>query len=490
MTAGVPLDSIVVGERLDPARADRRIAELAESIRAHGLFFPLLVTPERHLLDGRRRVAALRLLEQQGVTVPVLIRVLATAKEQLEQLDVEWEANAQREPPTVEAQVRYAQRRLELERAMAAERRTEGARRGGHAKALAASGPAGPGASEAGAEDDRAPTRAEAEAARAAGMSRSTFRRAAEVLAAVEADPSLEPLRDELNATGKVAAVHRKLQRAQAAGALHDPDSYCTQRWLLEGIHAVEPGGITLDPCSNELARRLGFVRAAVSWTIDDDARAQPTWRVVEVNGRYIVFFQPPYSSPDTGDKAKGLPGLTTRLCLAWDGGEADRVYALVKDDASTDWWGLLRDRAALLVKPRDRLAHVVGVDDDGHEIEHGGSDFNSAMLVLARGSRGELLDLWTGLAEAYEGRADVYLAPSVRRAPAGPRRAPTAEPTTVLSALESARTALDQARHLARHPAAGVEDIGSPQDNAIGEALRAVNVAARFSTHPPRKPR
>jgi len=475
VTAGVPLSSLKVGERLDPERVHLDIEQLAESIRRHGLIPPLATTAERDILDGARRHAALQLLAQQGHVVPALTRVMATAKDEQARLDIEYEANAQARPWSLQARWEYYRRCKAREQEAARERMAEGGRRG-------KGGPDGPPLKRG---------RAEEVAAEAAGLSRTSARRLDAVMTAVEANPELAPLRDELVRTENINAVHRKLQRALAAGGkVHDPDSYCSQRWLLDGIHAVEPSGIALDPCSNELARRLGFVRAAVSWTIDDDARAQPTWRVLEVDGLYVVFFQPPYSSPDTGDEAKGLPGLTTKLCTEWDAERIDRVYALVKDDASTDWWGKLRDRAALLVKPRERLDHVIGVDDDGREIEHEGSNFNSAMLVLGRGTRAELLDLWSRLGEAYEGRADVYLAPSVRRAPSATAARPTGEPATVLGALKAARTSLVHARHLARHQQAGIEDIGSPEDSAIGEALRAVNVAARTVTHPPRKPR
>lgn len=416
MSAGVPLSTIKVGERIDPARASLKIAELAESIRQHGLLQPLVTTPERELLDGQRRREALQLLEQQGRGVPALIRVVATAKDAATRLDVEFEANECAEPWSLQARWEYYRRRLELERAAARERMAEGGRTKG--------GPAGP---PLDGDPESKAGRAEDVAAKAAGLSRTSARRLDEIMTAAADDPELAPLRDEVVRTGKIAAVHRKLQRAQAAGSLHDPDSYSTQRWILSAIHQVDPV-IALDPCSNELARRLGFVAALASWTIDDDARRQPTWRVVEVDGLYVVFFQPPYSSPDDGDKpgAKGAddpgcPGLTAKLCEEWDAGRIDRVYALVKDDASTDWWAQLRDRGAALIKPRERLAHVIGVDDEGREIEHGGSDFNSAIHVLARGTRAELLQLWRQLVKAFEGRADVYLSPRVLEAATTP---------------------------------------------------------------------
>lgn len=386
MMQPVPTSRIRVGDRIRKDMGD--IAELADSIKLCQLQ-PIVVTPDMQLVAGERR---LRACELAGI--PVHIRIAATIKDALAALRAEADENLLRKAWTREEEVAYALRLRELMAPAAAERQAEGRARGGR-------------------------VRQGVEVAKALGMGRRTLEKATAVVRAANENPELRPLVDKMNATGKVDAVFRELQRAEAAGGrIHDKDSYSTQRWIMDGIHAVEPSGIALDPCSNELARRLGFVRAAVSWTIADDARRQPSWRVVQVAGRYVVFFQPPYSRPDEGDKRgtlgpddPGCPGLTSKLCEEWDAGKLDAVYALVKDDASTEWWAQLRDRAAFLVEPRARLAHVVGIDDEGREIEHRGSDFCSAMLVLSKGTRADLLDLGRRLAKAYEGRADVYTA-------------------------------------------------------------------------------
>lgn len=405
----VPTSRIRVGDRIRKDLGD--IAELADSIKLCQLQ-PIVVTPDMQLVAGERR---LRACELAGI--PVHVRIAATIKDALAALRAEADENLLRKAWTREEEVAYALRLRELMAPAAAERQAEGRARGGRVRQGveeddAASGQACP---QAGGEAGRVG----ADVAKALGMGRRTLEKATAVVKAAELNPELRPLVDKMNTSGKVDAVYRELQRAEAAGGrIHDKDSYSTQRWILDGIHAVEVDGIALDPCSNELARRLGFVRALVSWTIEDDSRRQSTWCVVKVDGRYVVFFQPPYSCPDDGDKPgtlgpddPGCPGLTTKLCEEWDAGKFDAVYALVKDDASTEWWAQLRDRAAFMVKPRERLAHVVGIDGEGREIEHAGSDFNSAMLVLSKGTRAELLDLGRRLAKAYEGRADVYTA-------------------------------------------------------------------------------
>lgn len=402
MTAGVALSSLRSGERIDPTRRQLKIVELADDIAARGLLCPLLVTPERLIVDGERRKAALELLEQQGRPVPALVRILATTKEAIDLLDTEWAANEQREPHTPEARYRYAQRRLVLEQAAAAERRAAGASAGGKAKAaLDASGPADPEAhGPSGDEGGRAATRA----AKAAGFSsRKELERVAKVVEAAEVDPErFGVLRDELNKTGKAAAVAAKLERLEEGA---DPDSWCTPPWVLEAVHAIDEE-ISLDPCTNANAIRLGHVRAGVDWTIDDDALAQTSWDVEP--GWTVIWYQPPYSDPGE---------LTARLVKEWDLGGIRRVHALVKLDTSTTWWAALRDRAAFVILPRRRLAHVVG------DKPRKGSDFCSAIFVLSRGDRAELLELYGRLRDAYAEQADVYPTGWILDEPAAPAK-------------------------------------------------------------------
>jgi hypothetical protein len=457
MSAGVPLESIRVGERLDAGRTDRGIAELAESIRKYGLIQPIATDAERTLLDGGRRRAALELLAQQGHVVPVPIRVMATAKDEQFRLDIEFEANAHTEAWSLAAKHEYYRRRKARLEPEARERMAEGGRRKG--------GPAGPPLKKGRAEED---------AAKAAGLSRTSARRLDEIKAAVDDNPDLAPLWDEVIKTGKINAVHKKVQRAQAAGGrLFDKDSWCTPEWPLAVVHAVAPNGISLDPCTNAVAIDLGFVRARHAWTIDDNALAQETWEVEP--GQTVVWFQPPYGDPEA---------LTRRLCDEWDRGHFVLVLALVRDDASTVWWGLLRDRGCALIIPRERIGHIVGLAEDGTPIAIDESNICSAIHVLARGSRAEKLELLRKLKAACGDKADVYPGAWALERDEPPQRA--SESVTVLEELGRALVHLHEALHLAQHPTEGVlgEVKGEPLDQAIGEAQRWTLKAQRLITY------
>lgn len=350
-------DTIKVGDRIRTTLP--QMDELVASVRAHGVIQPIAITPERQLLAGARRLEACRIL---GVKVPV--RFMAGVNEQIDALRVERDENEERVDFTLEERRRLADRLQVLEVKAAAERQAEGRAAGGRAKAERASGAAAPEADKPASDEEG---RAAYRAAKAAGFaSRREYARVADVLDAAEADPErFGALRDELNTTGKAAAVHRKLRQMQ--GGVGDNDSWSTPDEIMVCVHRFWPEGIGLDPCSNAIAIALGFVRARVAWTIDDDALAQPTW---DVEPPTTVWYQPPYSAPRP---------LTERLVTEWDEGHLDEVLALVKLDTSTKWWAMLRDRAAAVVLLPDRVAHHQGPE------QVKGSDFCSALLLLTR---------------------------------------------------------------------------------------------------------
>ena len=385
----VPTSRIRVGDRIRKELGD--LAELADSLKLCQLQ-PIVVTPDWQLVAGERR---LRACELAGI--PVHVRIAATIKDALAALRAEADENLLRKAWTREEEVAYALRLRELMAPAAAERQAEGRARGGRVRQGveeddAASGQACP---EAGGEAGRVG----ADVAKALGMGRRTLEKATAVVKAAESNPELRPLVDKMNSTGKVDAVYRELQRAEAAGGrLFDKDSWCTPEWPLAVVHAVAPDGISLDPCTNAVAISLGFVRARHAWTIDDDALAQPTWEVEP--GRTVVWFQPPYGDPEE---------LTKRLCEEWDRGHFALVVALVRDDASTVWWGLLRDRGCALIIPRGRIGHIVGLAEDGTPIAIDESNICSAIHVLARGSSAEKIALLRKLREACGDEADVY---------------------------------------------------------------------------------
>ena len=147
-----------------------------------------------------------------------------------------------------------------------------------------------------------------------------------------------------------------------------DGDSWCTDGPIVDIAHRFWPEGISLDPCSNQQALALGFVRARVAWTIVDDCMSFPSWDVERLT---TCWWQPPYSRA-------GAP-LTMGLVERWDRGQMHEVLALVKLDTSTERWQALERRASSLVLFHDRLAHLA------NGVRHDTSNFCSAMLLLTR---------------------------------------------------------------------------------------------------------
>lgn len=65
--ANVSVDEIKVGKRIRQDLGD--VESLAKSIADLGLLYPIMVTPDCQLVDGRRRLAAIRLLRWSEVPV-------------------------------------------------------------------------------------------------------------------------------------------------------------------------------------------------------------------------------------------------------------------------------------------------------------------------------------------------------------------------------------------------------------------------------------
>jgi len=181
----LPLDAIHVGKRYRQYMGD--IEGLAASIAESGLLHPIVVTPERLLISGERRLAAVRSLG--WTTVPV--RVLDPA----DLLRAEADENTVRQDFTPSEAVAIADAlRPEAER-QARERQRAGIRPSGKF-------PEGL---------DRGSVR-DALAA-AVGLSGRTLDKAAAVVEAAEADPEMGDLVSQMDASGKVDAAYRELTR-------------------------------------------------------------------------------------------------------------------------------------------------------------------------------------------------------------------------------------------------------------------------------------
>jgi N6-adenosine-specific RNA methylase IME4/ParB-like chromosome segregation protein Spo0J len=179
----LPLDAIHVGKRYRQQMGD--IDSLAASIAEHGLLHPIVVTPERILIAGERRLEAARRLG--WATIP--ITVLAPA----DLLNAEAAENTIRLGFTPSEAVALADA---LRPAVAAEAR----------KRMVAGRPSAK-LAEGSETRDRL--------AAAVGMSGWTLDKATAVVAAADADSTMDDLVATMDRTGKVDAAFRELKRRQ-----------------------------------------------------------------------------------------------------------------------------------------------------------------------------------------------------------------------------------------------------------------------------------
>lgn len=190
-----PLASIKVGKRHRTDLGD--IEALADSIREVGLLHPVVVTPDRRLIAGSRRLAACKRLKWSAVPVHFV---------DLDRLVLgEFVENTVRKDFTLSeiADIARALRRVLEPRAHA--RRTAGLNRG--------AAPVG----ENFANGERGKTADII--GRCVGVSGRTLQKIEAVVAAAEAEPEKYGiLRERMDETGKVSRAYRQLQVARLMG--------------------------------------------------------------------------------------------------------------------------------------------------------------------------------------------------------------------------------------------------------------------------------
>lgn len=113
-------------------------------------------------------------------------------------------------------------------------------------------------------------------------------------------------------------------------------DSWCSPREVVDPLHELWPGGIDLDPCSNERS----IVRARTAWTI---GALQRTWFADRWRS---VYANPPYSNLRVW-----VPYAVRQWHLAGD--RHLELVMLVPVATSTDWWQYLLTAEALVFTPR-----------------------------------------------------------------------------------------------------------------------------------------
>lgn len=202
----VALSAIIVGERHRREMGDLR--SLADSIAAHGLLHPVVVTPTLHLIAGQRRLEAVKLLEWSEVPVTVL--------DVDDLLLAERDENAERKDFAPSEAVAIGRMIEERHRAKIAEVRPAQCRKGSMVR---------DGIPVSNGEGDPVGG-VDAVASHGVGMGQSTYYRAKKIVAAAEADPAtFGDLAEQMDATGNVNAAfvelaHRKAKAGTVTGAV------------------------------------------------------------------------------------------------------------------------------------------------------------------------------------------------------------------------------------------------------------------------------
>ncbi|MHA1711961.1 MAG: MT-A70 family methyltransferase [Candidatus Freyarchaeota archaeon] len=203
----VAISEIVIKERY---RKDLgNIDALAQNIAEIGLLHPIVITPDKRLIAGYRRLEACRKLG--WAEVPVRIINLDVI------LNGEWSENEFRKDFTPTERVAIAKALEERERERAAQRKAEGQRKGGKERwrakeedkeELSGNLP----------ESKKHRREAKEVAARQVGWSRKTYEKAKEIVEAAEKEPEkYGDLVERLDKTGKVSGVYKQYQRRKQA---------------------------------------------------------------------------------------------------------------------------------------------------------------------------------------------------------------------------------------------------------------------------------
>jgi N6-adenosine-specific RNA methylase IME4 len=188
--------SIKIGKRHRKDLGD--IDGLAASMGELGLLHPVVITPDRELIAGERRLRAAESLGWPEISVTVI--------DLKEVVRGEYAENAYHKPFTLSEAVAIKRALEPLEKAAAKERQREGGRAGGKASGNLPQASFG---------------RAADKAAKATGMARRTLEKAEAVVDAAEAEPEkFGPLLEQMDRTGRANGVYRRLKIARQAEAI------------------------------------------------------------------------------------------------------------------------------------------------------------------------------------------------------------------------------------------------------------------------------
>jgi ParB family chromosome partitioning protein len=223
------------------------LTSLANSIQAVGLLHPIVITPDRQLIVGQRRLEAVK---QLGWT-----EIPARVVDLLNIVRGEHDENVERKPFTPSEAVAIGLALEEQERPKAARRQAAGRARRQNGKKQ----PAAPGSGHLPEPEpvveDKGQTRDKVAAA--VGMSARTYEKAKAVVAAAEADPGRNGhLVEQMDRTGKVDPAYRQITKQQTAEVQPAPPNKKSSWPILKSV------AFELSQFAGQ-ARRLSKVRVA-----------------------------------------------------------------------------------------------------------------------------------------------------------------------------------------------------------------------------------
>ncbi|HUT56718.1 MAG TPA: ParB N-terminal domain-containing protein [Phycisphaerae bacterium] len=177
---------------------------LADSIAAVGLLQPIVVTEDLRLVAGMRRIEAIKLLGKDGIKA-IQVKNLTDAEKLLR---AERDENTCRKDLSPSEAVALGKALESLAKVEAKERQRE---HGGTAPGRPKNTPGN--LPEVSGE-------AREQVAAAVGMKPRTYDKAKAVVKAAEADPSLAPVVEEMDRTGKVDPAYKKVKKRKKWGGI------------------------------------------------------------------------------------------------------------------------------------------------------------------------------------------------------------------------------------------------------------------------------
>ncbi len=294
-------------EDIDYAGRSRKdlgdVASLAESIERVGLLHPVVVTADRKLIVGRRRIEAFRRLGRKEIPA----RIVSNLDELSLLLQAERDENTCRKEFTPEEAVHLGKRIEKEFKPKAQERKRSGGgdKTSEKGRALRVNYPKR-------SQDES--KRTLSQAADASGMGRSSYERAKKVVESGD-----RALIDEMNRTGKVNSAHNKLK----------------QKIKLEELE--------------KKAAEASFLKDAPEWTIFRGDVMDGLQSIVDHQPKArLIFADPPYNigvDYGCGAKADSLPAAKYELwfrewlalaveCLTDDGS----LWLMIGDEYAAEY--------------------------------------------------------------------------------------------------------------------------------------------------------